>query len=263
LARKRVWLSWLPEEPSPTDIQGVLSLLAKSGLEVDGSPWNRDVDKVGWLDTAGVLADGGRADVWLIVGRAEDYAAPAVRYGLSMAQVMLRAKRDAPLAVVCAGIDAAPVADQLPVLLQRADVLGPPTTVWGAKTIAAAMRTRATAAAEPFRVSVIAHASLGQWFEVGPVDGAWEGAVFGVDGGEITHHGVGPSGLLPEHCTLEYPSMGLRIDAGGLEFTCCSIKNRLEPGTSYYVRATGAPHNILFGEHPEQDEAEVRILDLV
>jgi hypothetical protein len=57
--------------------------------------------------------------------------------------------------------------------------------------------------------------------------------------------------------------MGLRIDAGGHEFTCCSIKNRLEPDTSYYVRVTGAPHNILFGEHPEQDEAEVRILDLV
>jgi hypothetical protein len=126
------------------------------------------------------------------------------------------------------------------------------------------MRAGPTAApSEAFRFSVIAHASLGQWFEVGPVEDHWQGALFGVDGGAITHHGVGPSGMLPERCTLEHPSMGMRIDAGGREFTCCAVKNRLSSGESYFVRVTGAPSGLLFGEHPEQDEADVRILDLI
>jgi hypothetical protein len=263
MARKRVWLTWLPEESSPADIQGLVTLLGKSGLEVDGTPWNRDVAKAGWLETAEVLAEPGRADVWLIVGRRDDFQADAVRYGLSLAQVLLRAKRAAPLAMLCAGLDGALAPEGMPMLLRDAAVAGAPSSTWGAKTIAAAMRPPPAAAPEPFRLSIIAHSSLGQWFEVGPAESVWNGALFGVDAGEITHHGVGPQGLLPEHCTLEYPSMGLRIDAGGREFTCCAVKNRLGAGESYFVRVTGMPSHILFGEHPEQDEAEVRILDLL
>jgi hypothetical protein len=263
LVRKRIWLSWLPEAASPGAVNAVATVLSRAGLEVDGAPWNRDVQTVGWLETAGILVDADRADVWMIVGHADDYEVDAVRFGLSMAQVLLRAKRQAPLPTICAGLDAAPVIQALPVLLQRAIALGPPQAAWGAKAVAAALRPGSVAPDEPFRLSVIAHSSLGQWFEIGPADAPWEGAVFGVEDGEITHHGVGPSGMLPERSTLEYPSMGLRIDAGGREFTCCSVKNRLERGSSYYVRTRGSPRSILFGEHPEQDQAEVRILNLV
>ena len=182
---------------------------------------------------------------------------------MSLTRAMLQAKREAPIRILFAGLDAAPAPDGLPALLQGTDSIGPPAAAWGAKTVAAAMRAAAPLPAEPFRVSIIAHSSLGQWFEVGPADSAWNGALFGVDDGEITHHGVGPGAVLPEQCTLEYPSMGLRIDAGGHAFTCCSVKNRLEPGQSYFVRVTGMPASILFGEHPEHDEAEVRLLDLL
>jgi len=264
VARKRVWLSWVPEGAEAGDVRSLVVLLSKSGLDVDGLPWNRDVDKVGWLETAQVLVEPDKADLWLIVGTAADYQSPAVRYGLSLTQAVVRAKRPAPLAILCAGLDAKPDAESLPMLLRGIECLGPPPAAWGARSIAAAMRARAASGdVEPFRLSVIAHASLGQWFEVGPVADDWQGALFGVDGGAITHHGVGPSGVLPERCTLEHPSIGLRIDAGGREFTCCSVQNRLAPGESYYARVTGSPRAVLFGEHPERDEADVRILDLI
>jgi hypothetical protein len=263
VARKRVWLSWLPEGDEAGEVRGLVTLLSKSGLEVDGTPWSRDLDKVGWLETAQVLVEPEKADVWLVAGRAEDFQDRAVRYGLSLTQAMVRAKRGVPLATLCAGLDAALAQDALPALLHGVDRLGPPPAAWGAKTIAAAMRARSAAVdAEPFRFSIIAHQRLGQWFEVGPVQGDWKGALFGIDDGEITHHGVGPSGMLPERCTLEHPSIGMRIEAGGRELTCASVENRLAAGESYYVRVTGAPQCVLFGEHPEQDEAEVRILEL-
>jgi hypothetical protein len=264
MARKRVWLTWLPDDSDPDALKTTIQVLSRSGLEVDGSKWDRDLKQLGWLQTAQPLTDEDKADVWIIAGRKADFSATEVRYGLSLATATIRAKRGVPLKTIVASLDD-PLDDvALPSLIGGEKRFGPPTAAWGAKTIAEAMRPAQPSSAMPYRLSVIANPSLGHWFEIGPQEGeTWKGALLGVDDGEITHHGVGRSAALPDHCTLEYPSQGLKIEAAGKAFTCWSVKNELEPGTSYFVRVMGSPAHLLFGEHPESDEADMWVLDLI
>lgn len=263
MARKRVWLSWLPAAADAGSIQGLTGALGKAGLEVDGALFNRDLAKVGWSETAAALVDDARVDLWLIVGTLADFADTGVRYGLSLAQASVLAKREQPLPMVIAGLDGAPQAQSFPPLLQRARCLAPPQTGWAPQVVAAAMR-REPPPTEDFRFSIIAHPALGQWFEVGPMGAdQWRGAIFGIDAGEITHQGVGASGSLPQQCTLEYPSQGIRVDLGGHSYDCWAVRNTLERGQSLFVRVVGSPGRLLFGELPEQDEADLRVLELV
>ncbi len=264
MARKRVWLTWLPDDQDSADVKDVIQVLSRSGLEVDGANWDRDLKQVGWLQTAQPLTEIDKADVWLIVGHAADYANEAVRYGLSLASITIAAKRGRPLTTIVASMETGVEDASLPSLLSDCKRFGPPAAAWGAKTIAAAMRPAKIAERSPFRMSVIAHPSLGHWFEIGPIEGeSWKGALLGVDDGEITHQGIGPSGALPDHCTLEYPSQGLVVETGGRTYTCWSVKNEISPGTSYFARVVGSPANLLLGEHPDADESEMWVLDLI
>jgi hypothetical protein len=263
MARKKVWLSWLSASADGERIQGLTAALGKAGLAVDGAVWNRDLARVGWLDTAERLADCGSADLWLIVGDLADFQDRTVRYGLSLAQAAVQSRRAQPLPTVAAGLDQAPPPSLLPAMLRQAQCLAPPATHWGAQLVAIAMRRPRVTDPQPLRLNVLAHPSLGQWFEIGPPAGdAWQGAIFGIDDGEITHQGVGPSGTLPECCTLEYPSQGIRAQAGGRAFTCWAVRNALDSGQSHYVRVVGTPSCLLFGELPEGDDAELCVLEL-
>lgn len=264
MARTRIWLSWLPLGADEAAVQARVQGLQRSGLEVQGSGWNRDLTSVGWTETATPLVERDDVALWLIVGNAADLADPAVRYGLSLAAATIKAKRARPLAVAVAGLDGPLTAGALPPLLRDAACLSPPANTWGPQVIAAALRRRASQLPEGFRLSVIAHPSLGQWFEVGPGPGAcWQGALFGVDGAEITHQGVGQAGALPERCTLEYPSRGIQVTLAAVQFSCWGVRNRLADDESLFVRIVGAPHRIVFGEFPEQDEADLHMLALV
>jgi hypothetical protein len=103
---------------------------------------------------------------------------------------------------------------------------------------------------------------LGQWFEVGPVDADWSGAMFGVCGAEIDAHGVGPSGQLPQKAVLEYPMQGLKMTLGEKEHIAWAVKNRLDSDSSYYLRVKDEPESVLFGPFSEGDDAEVYVLHL-
>lgn len=262
MARKRVWVSWLPGIADGGQIQGLTNTLGKSGLTMDGTLWSRDLAQVGWWQTAGRLLDGEPVDLWLIVGNAVDFEDQSVRYGLSLTCAVVQSQR-LPVVTVVAGLDFTPEPHLLTALLRCAHCLPPPWTTWGAKLVALALR-RPPPAAGDFRLSVIANPSVGQWFEVGPQEGSrWEGAIFGIDSGEITHQGVGPRGQLPQRCVLEYPSQGLRVVASGHHFTCWSVRNPLDAEQSQYVRVLGSPARILFGALPEQDQAELWVIDLM
>lgn len=262
MPRKNVLMTWLPNAGVAGPPGEVAAALSKSGLTVNGGGWDRD-DATGWLPTAEHLIQSPNVDLWMLVGTADDFANAAVRYGLSLARIRVGAQRQRVPALVVACLDEQPRASVLPPLLQQAQLLGPPTTDWGGRCVAAAMRDAIPEAPSDYRLNVIANASLGHWFEVGPAgDCAWGGAIFGVDEGEITHHGVGKRGELPERCTLEYPLEGARVEVDGRRLTCWAVNNRLEPGNSYYVRVTGSPAHILFGEHPDLSDQTARLLAL-
>jgi hypothetical protein len=78
-----------------------------------------------------------------------------------------------------------------------------------------------------------------------------------VDGGDITAHGVGPAGILPQKCVLEYPMQGMRLSFGETEYTGWAVANKLDEQSSYFVKVEGAPFGFLFGPQAKGAEAEV------
>jgi len=86
--------------------------------------------------------------------------------------------------------------------------------------------------------------------------------MFGVAGGEIDSHAVGPLGHLPERAVLNYPSKGLKLQAGDTEYTAWAVKNTLDDQTAYFVRVKGTPTAVVFGSFAETDAAEVFTLSL-
>ena len=87
--------------------------------------------------------------------------------------------------------------------------------------------------------------------------------MFGVHGGEIDFHGVGPANGVPERAVLEYAQKGLKVQLGDDEFIAWAVQNRLDPGTSYYVRVQGTPDKLLFGPYAQTEEAEVHVVKMV
>ena len=154
-----------------------------------------------------------------------------------------------------------PVADTLPTSFQKAEILAADNPALGAKIVAVA-NTPPKKVTTEYRLDIYAMPQLGQWFEVGPVEADWNGAMFGVCGAEIDAHGVGPSGQLPQKAVLEYPMQGLKMTLGDKEHIAWAVKNRLGPDSSYFLRVKDEPESVLFGPFSEGDDAEVYVLHL-
>lgn len=262
MAKRKVWLTWMPDAASGLQPNELLTTLARYGLEPAGAAWANDLEKMAWTELAGQLLDRAGADAWVIAARREDLASRQNRYALSLLTAMVREGRDQPLSAWCVGLDFTPAAEGMPTMLRDFHYAQVRDAGWGARLVAAVHGRKALPAWD-LRLNVIAHPMLGQWFEVGPREGEWRGAIFGVGGdGKITHQAVGPAGQLPEKTVLEYPTQGIQAEIGDTEFTAWSVQNRIGPEQSYYAKVDGHPARLLVGENPDADDAEVIVLDL-
>jgi hypothetical protein len=263
MAQKKVWMTWLPSGEGAPDPDATVSALSQVGLDVAGSRWVDDLEKVAWVELAGLLLAPGKVDMWLIVGRKTDFESTRNRYGLSLVTALVGDARQTPLPGVCVGLDFQPDAASMPMLIRHFQCLNGSEPAWPAKVVAVAFGIVAEPCCAEFRFNVIAHPMLGQWFEVGPRAGEWQGVMFGVDGeGTITHHAVGPRGQLPEKAVLEYPTQGIKATLGETEFTAWSVQNTLGAEDSYYIKVEGFPNAVIIGSHPSGDDAEVIHLEL-
>lgn len=256
---KRVWVTALAKEAQR--VQKTLSMLKTYALDADGHFWDDDLQKMAWMGARPQLTDPETA-LWLILSDDASLAADPVRYGLSMLTLSVQGVRGHgfPCIVVHAG-EALPAAPSLPTPLQGGEVLPADHPTLGAKIVAAANTPPAAISAD-YRLDVYAVPQIGQWLEVGPSETEWKGAMFGVCGAEIDAHGVGPAGRLPQKAVLEYPQQGLTLNAGEKEYTAWAVRNRLDSGSSYYVRVQGEPEAILFGPPADSDDADVFVVRL-
>jgi hypothetical protein len=67
---------------------------------------------------------------------------------------------------------------------------------------------------------------------------------------------------LPQKAVLEYPQQGLKLNAGEKDYTAWAVRNRLDSGSSYYVRVQGEPEAILFGPPDDGEDADVFVVRL-
>ena len=113
-----------------------------------------------------------------------------------------------------------------------------------------------------YRLDVYGTPEIGQWFEIGPQNNVWPGAMLGIDEGEIQFHAVGPKGSLPTQSVLNYPMKGLRLSLGEREYAAWAVQNELDPQVSYFAKVAGFPSSILFGAYSSREEAEVYVVIL-
>ncbi len=253
---KNVWISALTE--NQPRVSAVTAVLKQYGLNCTGHFWADAPEKMSWRSAVTALLDA-KADLWLVLADDAEMAKPGVRYALSLMAASLRQIKGPGFQIVFLWNSAAPAPDKLPQILQSATLAEESAASWAAKIVARA-NMPGKAAAPEYRLDIQGDERLGQWFEIGPSEGAWSGVVFGVtgEGAEINFQAVGSKGRLPEKTTLEYAQQGLKIQAGSREFTAWAVRNQVDANSSYFVRVKGCPDAILFMPYAnETDDSDV------
>lgn len=264
MAKKKVWLTWMPRGDEAAGPEQSLALLNQYGFDVSGDHWVDDLKSMAWMELAGQLLVSSGPDLWIIAGRKADFESNHNRYGLSLIAAMVAEERATPWHGICFGIDFAPEHTFLPTLLRSFKCLSSQDSGWLSKVVASAFKNATIGVDDDFRFNVIAHPILGQWFEVGPLGEPWAGVMLGVAGeSTITHHAIGARGQLPEKSLLEYPTEGIQAKLGEDEYMAWSVQNSLGPDQSYFVKVDGYPRSLIIGAHPGTDTAEVVRLDLM
>lgn len=250
---KTVWISALKEDQPR--VAAITQLLKRYGLDCKGHFWADAPEKMAWRLAADALQEA-RADTWLVLIDDEAIKKPSIRYALSLMAGALNQQRGLQFPIITLW-NSTPLANAaLPQLMRRADVLLESTSNWPAKIVAKVNMVAKTQFLD-YRFDVLGDDRLGQWFEVGPVEGVWDGVVFGVtgEGAEITFQAVGPKGVLPEKSILEFAQEGMLIKAGENDFTAMAVRNKVTAGESYFARVKGCPAAVLF--MPYSDDSDI------
>jgi hypothetical protein len=253
---KAVWITSLNQETGKPATGELQQTVVKYGLDALGHYWVDDLEKAVW---AAVLDELKKPEVavWVILGTQEDFERDSFRFGLSLIAIGLQAQKGHGFPILLMVTQGELSPESLPTPLKGADILGAGTPATGAKLVAKA-NTPVPQVASDYRLNIYGLPGLGTWFEVGPSQGhTWAGAMLGVMDGKIHAHGVGPREVLPQKAVLEYPSQGLKLELGGDQYIAWALKNQLTESDSYFVGVKECPKSLVFGPHPEADDAEV------
>ncbi len=257
--KKKIWITSL--ETSEADVQKIVASLKKYGLDVDGHFWEDDLRKMAWCGPRKDLL-GNNINMWVICGTAETFAKPSIIYGLSLLTLSIQARLgiNFPIVILQEGAASIDLAS-LPIFFGNCKIHQITSAAYGAKIVADLHKT-SKPAFPPYRLDVYGIPQVGQWFEVGPREGSWEGAIFGTVGETILLHAVGPAGQLPEKSVLNYAQKGLEIKFGDREFSGWAVQNQIDEKTSYYVKVDGHPKTIMFCSYTQDDDTEAYVIDL-
>jgi hypothetical protein len=254
---KSVFISILEKDEAKG--KGLFQTVTRYGLGVNGHFWSDNLEKMEWAGPVGEM-DKPEVGVWLIKGGKASYENPDIRFGLGLLAAAVQARRGHGFPILCICDDGDLDPATLPTMLRGADVVN--EAKLGVKLAAKANIPIKKVDLE-YRFDLYPLPSLGLWIEVGPAPGhQWKGALLGVSGGDIEAHGVGPAGQLPQKCVLNYPMQGLKMELGGKDFIGWAVKNELAENESYFVKVSGTPDALVFGEFPEGDDAEFYSLQL-
>jgi hypothetical protein len=256
---KTVWLTSLIS--SEDRVKHLLSQLKTYGLDVTGHFWEDNLEKMSWVQARDALLKPETA-AWLVLASKEKMQTASIRYGLSLLAITVNAQRGLAFPSLMLVEDSQAISpEELPTPLKGIEAIPLNDASLGAR-IVARVHTPAKEMRAEYRLDVYGNPHIGQWFEVGPENASWSGAMFGVCGGEITFHATGPKGSLPEKAVLEHPMKGLKVEIGGKEYTAWAVQNQIDRNQSYFIQVKGYPESIMFGPCATAETAEVYIMQL-
>lgn len=240
--------------------RAVYNTISEYGLGAEGHFWKDDLEAMEWSGPVPEIVKH-QTGVWLILGSAADFTT-SVLQGLSLAALSARGLKGGQLPIMILADDPEAVTDKLPPALAFAQVFSPNNPSLGAKITARANMPLKPVAAE-YRFNVYALPKVGLWLETGPINGAWQGVLFGTAGATIDAMGIGPSGKIPERSALEYPLRNMTLDMDGQALVAWAARNIVSENDSVYVRVKGQPEMFVFGPFdPEADAIDGYTLPL-
>jgi hypothetical protein len=255
---KKVWITSV--ESDQKTVQDLMVQLKPYGLEANGHFWEDNLEKMSWAAAREELIDP-NVSLWGILLSAENLKNPALRFGLSLLAIAVQAQKGYTFPIVLLVTQGEVSSQDLPTPLRGADIASYKDPGLGAKIVAKTHSPKSDVASD-YRLDIYGNPQIGQWFEVGPQNNAWQGVLFGVSGGKITFHAVGPKGSLPSKSTLNYPMQGLELNQGEQEYTAWAVQNQIDPDSSYFIKVEEFPERIVFGPATQDNQAEVFIVDL-
>lgn len=258
---KTIWISALAQDEAR--VAAVTGHLKRYGLQCQGHFWDHKDDNMAWRPAAEAALEA-KADMWLILADDAEMGKPAVRYSLAMMATALRARRGDSFPVTMLWNATPPTNASLPQLLQPVMVMSDDLANWQAK-IVARINMPGKMSAPDYRLDILGDDRLGQWFEVGPRTGSWNGVMFGIagDGATIDFQAVGPAGALPATSVLEFAQQGLQVEVAGRMLTAWAVRNSVDAASSYYVRVKGRAEALLFMPYSEANNAEAVLISLL
>ncbi len=256
---KTLWLTSLIE--SEEKVKALITQLRTYGLEARGHFWEDAIAKMAWAKPREELIKP-EISLWLILVSAEHLSSSSIRYGLSLLTLTVQAIKGISFPIVILVTDKeVPSAETLPTPLKGCDLLSLTDPGMAAKLVVK-VNTPVKEILPEYRLDTYGNPHIGQWIEVGPLAGSWPGAMFGVEGAEITFHAVGPKGSLPTTSSLRFPLKGMKLTLGEKEFTAWAAQNEMDSNTSYFVKIEGFPESILFGPYSTEEETDVFVVQL-
>lgn len=255
---KKVWITSLVKDEDKTP--ALMQVIQQYGLEPQGHFWSDDLSNLAYIAPLDNLIDP-NCGVWIILTDNKSLKKESVQFGLALLSLAVFAKKGSNFPIIFASIDDLD-AGNIPEIMGSADVVDYQSPSLGVKAVAK-VNIPLKKVTLDYRLDIHAATGAGLWFEVGPESGEWNGILFGTNGGRVNFQGVGPKGALPEKCTNEHPTKGMKIMVGTDEYTAWGIQNKIDSSMSYYVRVNDVVNSILFGEMPEDDAPDLHILKLI
>ncbi len=260
--KKTIWISALGKKEDPAPIQRLHQIITQYGLDPIGHFWQDDLAQMAWTAPLDEISNP-KVAMWMIVAKAQDLDSESIRYGLSCLAINVQNLKGHgfPIVIVLTSGETTP--DRLATPLRGAQIVSIQNPGLGPK-LAAKANIPASKSMPPYQLYIHAVVGIGQWYEVNPGTGhTWQGVLFGIDTGEITSHGTGSVGKLPEKAIVEYPMKGLEIQRGEVKYKAWAVKNTLSDQNGYFLGVKGYPKSILFGPLPEDNDLDVYVVELI
>ena len=259
---KKIWLTSIIS--SQKVVNQVRSRLSPYALDINGHFWEDDVKCGAWAKATGELVQSNTA-LWIILTTDENLKKTSVLYGLSLLAMTVQAEKGLNFPIIFLQTKGKTIKQEtLPTLFNRAFVMKAFDSGTEAK-ITAKMHMPLKQKFAQYHMNIYTMHQIGQWFEIGPTQESWQGAIFGVSGDEveIDFHAVGKRGKLPETSRLRYAMEGLKLSSGKKKITAWAVQNDIDSDTSYFIRIVGYPESIIFGAYPKEDQADLFAVNLI
>lgn len=249
--KKKLFVSLLSNNEKLS--QTIAQTAARYGIATCGVVWREEPGKPVWGDVAAMILKEGCSG-WLLAGTKEEWDTNAeTRSHISLAAVKAANLMGDTFTVFSMF---QPAIQALPTPLAAAIEIAPDKL--GAR-LAAKLGMGKKTETEYFLDVHPLPAGDGFVVELGPQAGAeWSGALLATTGsGKISHHTVGSRGVVPEKGVVEYAMKGVKLEAGGKEYTGWAVANRLDERSSYFVRVSGESNGLLFGQLPSDNAGDL------